>query len=346
MLSRLAIYGGRIPVAPLIRSFATTSVKSARFEGGNRFAQQGLGLRTKPGPTLRERLLGPTTGKPFIYGTYAIGGASVFGIGMLCWYGLGMSKEMSAIDRAAFWPKFVRQRLQKTYLYLAGSLGISAGAALLAVRSPVIVRLANGGIMMFVVSLAAIIGSGMLVRSIDYHANPLAKHLAWIAHTGILGVFLAPICLAGGPVLIKAATYTLALCAGLSATAICAPSEKFLNMAAPLSMGLGVVFAANIGSFFFHPSTALGASLASVVVYGGLILFSAFLLYDTQRIIRRAESMPEGGSQTFYNQFGQPVQMEARGFDPIDSQLSLYMDILNIFIRMVMIFGGGNQRRK
>lgn len=80
----------------------------------------------------------------------------------------------------------------------------------------------------------------------------------------------------------RAAWYTLALCGGLSATAICAPSEKFLMMSGPLAMGLGVVFAANIGSFFFHPGTALGASLAAIVVYGGLILFSGFLLFDTQ----------------------------------------------------------------
>lgn len=47
---------------------------------------------------------------------------------------------------------------------------------------------------------------------------------------------------------------------GLSATAICAPSDKFLTMGAPLAMGFMLVFAANIGSFFFPPHTALGAS--------------------------------------------------------------------------------------
>lgn len=36
----------------------------------------------------------------FVYGTYALAGASVFGVGMLCYYGLGMSKGMSAADRA------------------------------------------------------------------------------------------------------------------------------------------------------------------------------------------------------------------------------------------------------
>lgn len=39
MLSRLAMFGGRISVAPVIRSIATTSAKSARFDG-SRFAQQ------------------------------------------------------------------------------------------------------------------------------------------------------------------------------------------------------------------------------------------------------------------------------------------------------------------
>lgn len=101
----------------------------------------------------------------------------------------------------------------------------------------------------------------------------------------------------------------MALCGGLSAVAVTAPSEKFLMMSGPLAMGLGVVFAANVGSFFFAPHTALGASLASIVVYGGLILFSAFLLYDTQKIIRKAETQSTGGYQTLYNQYGQPVQV-------------------------------------
>jgi FtsH-binding integral membrane protein len=277
----------------------------------------------------------------------------------LCFYGLGLSKSESAIDRAALWPQYVRDRLHKTYGYLAASLGITASAAMFAARSPFILRFAQGGIMMYLASLAAVVGSGILVQSIDYDRSKVAKHMAWLVHSGILGAVLAPICLvSGSPVLLRAAIYTLALCGGLTATALTAPSEKFLMMSGPLAMGLAVVFAANIGSFFFHPSTALGASLASIVVYGGknllldlliafsgLILFSAFLLYDTQRIIRKAEMHPQGGIQTLYNQWGQPVQtIQTRSFDPLNACLSLYMDVLNIFIRFTVLSGSGNRK--
>lgn len=41
---------------------------------------------------------------------------------------------------------------------------------------------------------------------------------------------------------------------------------------------------------FLPPTTALGASLYSISVYGGLVLFGMFLLYDTQKIMKRAEN--------------------------------------------------------
>lgn len=351
MLSRLAC--SKIPMNGIalasIRQIATTSLRPARGVGmSNRFGQQfGSAFRagTKAGPTLRERLLGPTTGKPFIYGTYAIAGASVFGVGMLCYYGLGMSKGVSAVDRAALWPEYVRSRLHSTYAYLAGSLALTAGAGVMAARSPTILALTTGGgLMTFIATFAVIIGTGMLVRSISYE-NALLKHSAWAVHCAAMGAVLAPLVFVGGPALMRAAWYTAGLVAGLSATAMCAPSEKFLMMSGPLAMGLGVVFVANIGSFFFPAHTALGAGLASIVVYGGLILFSAFLLYDTQRVIRKAELTPNSGYETYYNQYGQPMQVSGAGYDPINEQLSLYMDILNIFIRMAMIMGG-SQRRK
>ena len=80
---------------------------------------------------------------------------------------------------------------------------------------------------------------------------------------------------------------------------MCAPSDKFLNMGGPLAMGLGVVFMSSIGTWFLPPSTVLGAGLYSVAVYGGVVLFGMFLLYDTQKIVHRAETHPVYGGHAF-----------------------------------------------
>lgn len=73
-------------------------------------------------------------------------------------------------------------------------------------------------------------------------------------------------------------------------------------------MGLGVVFVSSIGSMFLPPTTALGAGLYSISLYGGLLLFSAFMLYDTQRIIKQAETYPTS-----------PKLYGVRAYDPVNA---------------------------
>jgi FtsH-binding integral membrane protein len=84
-------------------------------------------------------------------------------------------------------------------------------------------------------------------RSLPYKEGFGAKQVAWMVHSGVVGVVLAPLCLLGGPILMRAAYMTAGVVGGLSAIAVCAPSEKFLNMGGPLAMGLGVVFASSLG---------------------------------------------------------------------------------------------------
>ena len=116
---------------------------------------------------------------------------------------------------------------------------------------------------------------------------------------------------------------------GLSTVALCAPSEKFLYMGGPLAMGFGVIFASSIASMFLPPTTALGAGVYSIALYGGLILFGGFILYDTQKIIYKAER---------HNGYGMLK------FDPINSSMGIYTDTINIFIRIASILA--MQKRK
>lgn len=59
------------------------------------------------------------------------------------------------------------------------------------------------------------------------------------------------------------------------------------------------IFLSVSGSMFLPPTSAFGAGLYSVAIYGGLVLFSMFLLYDTQKVIKRAETHPVYGVQKY-----------------------------------------------
>lgn len=226
----------------------------------------------------------------------------------------------------------------------------TAGSAVAAFRTPAVMNLVSrGGFIAMGVSIAAMMGSGMVARSIPYQPGFGTKQLAWLAHCAVIGAVIAPMCLLGGPILTRAAWYTAGMVGGLSTVAVCAPSDQFLYMGGPLAMGLGkitdvvswrsyissyhsgIVFCASLGSAFLPPTTAMGAGLYSVAVYGGLILFGAFLLYDTQKIIHRAERHPVG--------YGAPP------FDPVNASMGIYMDTINIFIRIASILAGGNRRK-
>lgn len=334
MLSRLACTGRTFVSAPLLRS---TLQNFPKREPVIRLYARDV----KGGPTwttraqrqtLRERAMAPAGPNAFALGKGALAGGAALGIGALCFYGLGLGSGASTLDNSHAWPEYVKERIRDTYLYFGGSICISAASAMAVFRNPTLLNLVSrNGWMSILGTFAVMIGSGMLAQSIPYSPGFGAKQVAWAAHSAILGAVIAPICFIGGPLLTRAAWYTAGVVGGLSTVAVCAPSDKFLYMGGPLAIGLGVVFASSMASMFLPPTTALGAGIASLSLYGGLLLFSGFLLYDTQKIVKRAEMYP------FY---------APRPFDPVNSAMSIYMDTMNIFIRIATILAGGGSRRK
>ncbi|XP_018329808.1 growth hormone-inducible transmembrane protein [Agrilus planipennis] len=293
--------------------------------------------RTARRRTIRERAFAEPTGTAFNIGKGAVAGGAVVGLGALCYYGLGLSGQAGALDKSMVWPQYVRERITSVYMYFGGSLIVTATSAIAAFRTPAIMNLVmKNGFMGIMMSMAAIIGTGMLAQSVEYKPGFGPKQMAWLLHAGTMGAMLAPLCFLGGPILMRAGLYSAGIVGGLSAVSACAPSEKFLMMGGPLAMGLGVVFCASLGSAFLPPTTALGAGLYSISLYGGLLLFSGFLLYDTQRIVAQAERYPLS-----------PGMYGVKPYDPINAALSIYMDALNIFVRIATILaGGGSQRKK
>lgn len=280
--------------------------------------------------TIKERLMAPAGEGAFTAGRFILAGASGLGLGALCYYGLGLANEPGAIEHARIWPDFVRARVRDTYMYFAGGIGVTAASALAVSRNPRLMQMMTKNSLLAIgATFAVMIGTNMVTHSIPYKKGFGAKQMAWLTHAAVLGAIVAPMTMLGGPVLLRAAWMTAGVVGGLSTLAMCAPSEKFLYMNGPLACGFGLVLVSSIAGMFLPPTTALGAGLYSISIYGGLVLFSAFLLYDTQKIMKRAETYPLN---------------DVRPYDPVNASLGIYADTLNIFIRLAMIMGG--QRKK
>ncbi|XP_073941980.1 growth hormone-inducible transmembrane protein-like [Choristoneura fumiferana] len=331
MLSRMCVGRSVVNITHTLQSPIPQKFVPRNYVIRNYARETRTRVASRSQPTLRERLMAPAGPNAYSLGKGALAGASAVGLGALCYYGSGV--KPGTLQEAHLWPQYVKDRIKTTYGYIAGSLIITAGSAVAVFRTPALLNLvARNGWMSILVTMGLMIGSGMVVRGMEYRPGFGAKQLAWMVHTGIMGAVIAPMCFLGGPILLRAAWYTAGVVGGLSTIAICAPSGEFLNMRAPLAMGLGVVFAASLAGMFLPPTSALGAGLYSLSLYGGLIVFGGFLLYDTQAIVKRAETHPAYAMQPY---------------DPINSAVSVYMDVINIFIRIAMILagGGGNKRK-
>merc|ERR1719228_1639444 len=90
--------------------------------------------------SLKEKLMAPASGSAINAGQAFVGGASIIGIGGLCFYGLGMSNEKGALEKSITWSPVVKQRIRDTYLYFGGGLAVTAAAAVTAARSPMVMN--------------------------------------------------------------------------------------------------------------------------------------------------------------------------------------------------------------
>merc|ERR1719499_1706426 len=151
------------------------------------------------------------------------------------------------------------------------------------------------------------------------YENPM-KLVWWSMFNAANGLTLVPVGLLGGQIVTQAAMITACIVGSLSAVAACSPGDTFLSMGPMLGCGLGVVFAASLGSMFFPGSSML----MNVSLYGGLGVFGLYTCYDTQKILYHA-------------------QMDNQ-FDPINRELGIYLDTIIIFIRVVTILSGGKKK--
>jgi FtsH-binding integral membrane protein len=155
-------------------------------------------------------------------------------------------------------------------------------------------------------------------------ANSFQKHAFWTAFQFSQALTLAPMYFFGPAVLGRAALYTVGLVGSLSYVSATAKTNQYLYLGGPLLAGLTVVVLGSLAPMVL-PVTAVRTLAASqlVSIYGGLAIFGGFVLYDTQKVM-------------YHGRIG--VR------DAAAESISLELDAINIFTRIVLMQGG--QRRK
>ena len=131
--------------------------------------------------------------------------------------------------------------------------------------------------------------------------------------------------------LARAGLYTVAMMGSIAFVGATAKQEKYLYLGGPLLAGVAIVAVSGFAPLVL-PATAARTLMWSerIWLYGGLAVFGGFTLYDVQKILKYARMAQAGLVQK----------------DVVNESISLELDFLNIFIRMVQILGmGGNRRR-
>jgi len=217
------------------------------------------------------------------------------------------------MQKQMFHPE-VQRRLRTTMGYFGGACA-GTGVAMHLLRNSSLAYM-NPWLYMGL-AIAAQLG----VLFTDYEKNWALKNVLLAGWVGLVSAGLVPLIhMYSMPVLFDAMLATGVTMGSLGLVAYNAPSQQFLNMGGVLALGLGGMLGVSIMQMFNPASKAL----FNIWLYGGLALFSMFVLYDTQMVLMRAKT--------------------EHNFDPINNCMHIYMDAINLFIRFAMIFG--NSKRK
>lgn len=273
--------------------------------------------------TVREH---PNSGLKYLglAGALGLGGYIAFAASRPTTYvPYGTRDMMNTMGGLSFAQK-VRARIAQTYGYLAGSILMTGTCAYLLFSRGVAFRILTMNPWVF--GIGSFLGTFISIQatmSISYDHNPVAKHIMWSITNCLIGLnVLSLTAIAGSAIVKQAAMITGCIVGGMSTAAMVSPNDYFLQLGPYLGVGLGIVIAASLGGMFF-PTSSL---LMNVSLYGGLGVFGLLTAHDAQRVLHDAQVAPY--------------------FDPISEQMGLYLDSINIFVRVVQILMMQNSRRR
>lgn len=160
----------------------------------------------------------------------------------------------------------------------------------------------------------------------------MVKYGLWTAFNITQAALLSPLMFLHPALLARAGLYTVGMMGSIAFVGATAKQEKYMYLGGPLLAGVTIVALSGLAPLVL-PMTATRTLMWSerIWLYGGLAVFGGFTLYDVQKILHHA-------------------RMAERGLvkrDVVNESVSLELDFINIFVRMVQILAlrGGRERR-
>jgi FtsH-binding integral membrane protein len=152
----------------------------------------------------------------------------------------------------------------------------------------------------------------------------------WTAFNITQAAVLSPLLFMQPALLYRAGLYTLGMMGSIAFVGATAKQDKYLWIGAPLLAGVAVVAISGFAPLVL-PATAVRTLMwtENIWLYGGLAVFGGFTLYDVQKVLHHARLAERGVMKR----------------DAVNESISLELDFLNIFIRMVQILGMQQRRR-
>ncbi|EAQ93789.1 hypothetical protein CHGG_02024 [Chaetomium globosum CBS 148.51] len=322
----------------LARAFHQSAPKNSFFT--SRTAALTLRSNTKSSSNILTKLQGASRGYRTQYETYVdpaarrkelyrklmIGGA-IFG-GTLVGVNAMFNRETR--DDGGM-PPFERSYLNRTFMHTGLGIGIIGLTAYQMVQSGFVYRImVTNPWVVGIGGIALSIGSMMATRAIDPD-NYIPKYACWAVFNATQAALVAPLMTMAPPALLaRAGLYTLAMMGSISIVGATAKQDKYMYIGGPLLAGAAIVAVSGFAPLVL-PATAVRtlAVTESLWLYGGLAVFGGFTLYDVQKVLYHARAAQRG------------IIKE----DPINESISLELDFLNIFVRMVQILMMQNRRK-
>jgi len=198
--------------------------------------------------------------------------------------------------------------LKKVYGLLAISVFLAAGGSWLTINNEPFLATVARNYFVFIVLEFAVIFFAIWARK-----RETLGLVALFSFTILTGITTAPVLLAyTGDTVTNAAFLTGIIFAGLSFYAIVSKKD-FSFLGGLLTTGLIIMIVGGLLNVLIFKSSA-GSFLFSAI---GVFIFSGFILYDTSNILKRY-----------------PTD------EYISATLSLYLDILNLFLVLLHLLGG------